>query len=260
VTWREEVHRRDRRGRFADVAAAGNVAVSRRAPLAGAIDVTGGGWRYRDRRGMARDLIAEWTRLAGRRLDPEERAELLQQLLPPGGHRADLSKGEISIFARTPKIRREHLEHTARVVDRLQARWPIAGPVYINLDRHESLQDPQSSAETVRGRGHIRLSERVFTQPQDASTEHLMPSRLHADRASYVLVHEWAHARDDEPPDSSRKWQMYIEHAVPGLSLYALHSPAEAKAEAFAEWVLTGGRTSNEHVRSYARTYRWEAP
>jgi hypothetical protein len=105
------------------------------------------------------------------------------------------------------------------------------------------------------------------------ATEHnqdVMPSAQGQSPVRYTLYHEWGHLTDPvslgtrgvgplhiDHAESQRQMQMWREPGPSGRSGYGGKLPQEAYAEAWAEWHLTGGKTTNEWARRYADEFGW---
>ena len=89
----------------------------------------------------------------------------------------------------------------------------------------------------------------------------MMPSISRTSVARYTGVHEYGHTRAmddglaflDEMYNNIRPLSLSsISPEWKALSRYGKTNPAEAHAETFADWVLTGGRSENAATRHYA--------
>lgn len=87
----------------------------------------------------------------------------------------------------------------------------------------------------------------------------LMPSLKTVKPAVYVATHEYGHAHANSLTNEDRRSLdiMWSKHRG-GLSAYGRTMPEEAYAEAFAEWHVTNGSTTNADVRAYAEEYGWK--
>jgi hypothetical protein len=143
-------------------------------------------------------------------------------------------------------------------VDHMIQTYP--GPT-VNL----SVQDKDFAwavgGDTQLGTGNIRLNAQIFGYPGSdwAGEAHWgggMPASGNVSISQYVLAHEWGHAVNDEPFGAAPNYES-AQARVAGMSDYGKSSPYEAYAEAFAEWSLTGGKTTNVAAQQYARDYGW---
>ena len=87
----------------------------------------------------------------------------------------------------------------------------------------------------------------------------LMPSIKTVPPVVYIATHEYghAHAASMTPEQRGRMGIMWSEHKA-GLGSYGRFSQEEAYAEAFAEWHVTNGATTNADVRAYAQEFGWK--
>jgi phage portal protein BeeE len=104
--------------------------------------------------------------------------------------------------------------------------------------------------------GTVQIWADVF-DGNDERPGHYMPSVDRVSYLQYVLTHEFGHAMDyrkDHPGGQNDGIDREHERSLSGYSRQGSH---EAYAEAFAEWVLTGGSSTNPAVREYADRYGW---
>jgi hypothetical protein len=119
-------------------------------------------------------------------------------------------------------------------------------------------------AETVTGSATVGLSDGLFPDhlgvgSMDTGTGHKMPSAAHVTGLRYALTHEWGHV---VTPKATEQVGLQAAFDVygPYLSGYGRGKPAEAFAEAFAEWVLSRGVSGNLGVQGYAKRFGWKVP
>lgn len=167
-------------------------------------------------------------------------------------------------------------------VDRLIDYMPPPKLLNLNLIKPSDLSDPDSDGESLMGDGLIRLSSKVLREV--GYVDDFMSQAQQVPYWRYALVHEWGHAVDEQgrrasgttvansTDDQFRVVQM--ERTGRGrlwsgddgfggrldLSTYGRTNPDEGVAEAFAEWYLSGGKTTNEAARDYADYYEWPVP
>jgi hypothetical protein len=118
--------------------------------------------------------------------------------------------------------------------------------------------------ETLTGSATLSLSDALFPDHLGVGSfagrrPGKMPSAADVTGLRYVLTHEWGHVvtpKETERPALRAAFEVYGEF----LSEYGQTSEAEAYAEAFAEWVLTRGTTSNAGVQGYAKRFGWKVP
>lgn len=104
--------------------------------------------------------------------------------------------------------------------------------------------------ETVLAGGDGRASS--------APEGHYMPSYQSTSPVKYYLTHEYGHVLDkrSNAQINDDGWAMVGEPSK-ALSKYGQTNDFEMYAEAFTEWSLTGGSTSNSAVTYYAEKYEW---
>lgn len=85
--------------------------------------------------------------------------------------------------------------------------------------------------------------------------------QMAAGYAQYLMAHEYGHVRmalgDDNRREVARIGGAIVNNGGMDMSEYGLSNQAEAHAEAFAEWTMSGGQTTNRSARLYARDLRW---
>lgn len=122
--------------------------------------------------------------------------------------------------------------------------------------------------ETEVGTGNIRLNETIYTKYDRTGLMFgtpgwVMPINERVSVSRYVLAHEWGHAVDTQTnnPRGQKKFMrpddLQAVGLVSGMSQYGQTHTYEGYAEAFAEFALTGGKTSNLAVKIYADAYDW---
>jgi hypothetical protein len=154
----------------------------------------------------------------------------------------------------SPEKQQEFLGH----VDHMQSKFPANRKLAIRVAPSSEF-GWNVGGETTISTGHMRINERVMTQDIWAG----MPVSKGVPSALYVLAHEWGHAFPDK--DDARNKHVHKDAvAAGGMTRYGTvgdndhNTPAEGYAEAFAEWSLTNGQTTNPAAREYARRFKWE--
>lgn len=105
----------------------------------------------------------------------------------------------------------------------------------------------------------IHLNADAYTRPGrwDHVDWHGMPAVRKAVRGGnlwqYFLAHEYGHAM----ADGGTTRHLWLEHKD-RLPPYGRGHPAEAVAEMFAEWFMSGGHSTNGLANLYAQWYRWD--
>lgn len=112
----------------------------------------------------------------------------------------------------------------------------------------------QADGSTDPATAHITINSGTWG-PQIEGAGADMPIGADVPRWLYVLAHEWGHVSDTSLGEH-REWALWWDLGYQ-LSAYGQTGPAEGYAEAFAEWILTQGRTSNPAARVYADRYSW---
>lgn len=152
---------------------------------------------------------------------------------------------------------------------------PIHGPVRINVGRiSQDIGSGRTLGYTTMGTHSIVVNEDIirrglpehFTHTADPDNSgHWMPASASHSRVSYVLAHEWGHAleaADAAEVGSATNWRLVNTRATyrSHLSGYGKSTVHEGYAEAFAEWWLTRGQTTNAAAQAYAREFGWRLP
>lgn len=145
-------------------------------------------------------------------------------------------------------------------VDYFATNYPLAENETMDIAVAPSTDFKQGvGGETLLGTGAIRINAHVFgTGPHAPLTPfgHWtggMPAAANNSGPRYVLGHEWGHAVDVPPPvDEAMTARLQKD-----LSRYGHENQAEAYAEAFVEWSLTGGKTTNPGAQEHAAYYKW---
>lgn len=178
----------------------------------------------------------------------------------PAGVRDDLKvvNGKATIISRDPRIRMSEVETLAALVDDLQTRFPTKGRIVINVvpDNYPMGHD-HADAQTVHGEAFIFIKGGNWHKTK-TSADGFMPAQDDNPRWLYAMAHEWGHAVDDA--DGLEQMMAAFSDDSYALSAYGNASPREAYAEAFAEWYLTKGRTTNKAARYYAEKFEWGEP
>lgn len=139
---------------------------------------------------------------------------------------------------------------------------PDGGRVMVAVASHDSpwfeggkgqTRESFISGSTRNGTAHIALNEWNWSVPGNG--DGAMPVAATTPPWLYTLVHEYGHASDTDLGGFGEMLEWMSLGA--GLSVYGQTGPAEGYAEAFAEWILTQGRTSNPAARGYAEAHHW---
>lgn len=113
---------------------------------------------------------------------------------------------------------------------------------------------------TIAGTGIMWLNFQSFFAPSQG--RFWMPVGEHVNPMQYVFAHEWGHVIDDDAEAQKPGRQEFFERVQRDypMSRYAESSPAEAYAEAFAEWYLTTGNPLHPAADEYASEFGWPKP
>lgn len=155
--------------------------------------------------------------------------------------------------------------------DRLLADYPPPDGLRLAVVPQETMIHRNAYAETIRGTGTIRIKQEDYwiltgrpgsVGDYNEDPDWFMPTSKDLPGLRYVLTHEWGHALDPQQPEVIAVWirAQALERRKGLLSSYGKKNAHEGYAEAFAEWVLSGGRTKNPVVKLYAREFGWRRP
>jgi hypothetical protein len=275
VAWSERDHPRDDEGRFADrwvgrvsdaIAATRGLAVAEH-PDDFQAEYVPGRWLVEDRDLQLKDQERQvWQFIEGTDLrtkhsqaELEDMVREQAELVVPPNPGLKLRNGPHQIYWNADSAAsRDDIAFIARRVDELQAQHPVEGNISISIVPQRNMvgvNEGKAWGQTQRGTARIFLSEEIFRPGAQQEDPGFMPSYKDRGVVDYTLTHEWGHAHDrHENSESIRQWGEGME----GISEYGIFSPREAYAEAFAEWALTGGKTTNESARHYARENGWK--
>lgn len=137
--------------------------------------------------------------------------------------------------------------------------------------------------ETLFPTAQMTINQDSFSKnPADYGRPgHFYPNQRRVPVTEWVITHEWGHVitpthsflemAQTQATMHPMLWRMAFKNQYPDSSdldfwdsragrmpVYAASDPGEAYAEAFAEWVTTGGRTNNQVVKDYAARYHWK--
>lgn len=131
------------------------------------------------------------------------------------------------------------------------------------LTQASGFVDREGSPETI----HLNMERLRNSYGQRPEPGHLMPSRINTHPLVYIPTHEYGHSHDGLQQrkvgmkvQQAKKTALFTQPEIKGsLSRYGLTNIHEAYAEAFAEWALTRGKTSNVAAQTYAQVFGWPA-
>lgn len=156
----------------------------------------------------------------------------------------------------SPRVTEAQQKELLAEVDKLQQTAPIKGQIELKVEPRENFPFGVGG-ETYLGAGHIRISDTVYRDYDNQGKKWsswdpkgAMPAAQSVKASTYVLHHEWGHAVDDKGSETHL-------NSYKGMSGYGQQNHREGFAEAFAEWSLTGGQTTNEATNSYADLAGW---
>jgi hypothetical protein len=272
ANWNPTDHPRDQRGRFSRFTSGGGgagwiKALSEQIEQSRTRDEAGyqpGQWRVVTRDEEVATLAAEMYQ-GGMEHDPTLDPEWLRGVALEEADRAignqrriALRNGEALIHSQVDGIGEDELQRVADMVDDLHTRYPAKGRIMVGIVPNDAVMShDHAEAETVRGEGFIRIKAKSFDN-EAAERFGFMPAADDHDRLDYVLAHEWGHAIDTH--SGLDLMVLQFGESSHALSDYGQSSPREALAEAFAEWYLTKGHTTNAAAQEYAAKFNWGQP
>jgi len=157
------------------------------------------------------------------------------------------------LFATVDELLRDAPPHPGRKVDILVGatgstkRYRIFGTTALG------------SHEIVIDRGLLMKNQ----GPDYFSPVGFMPAARTTDPLVYTLTHEWGHALtplDGISLTGNRAMRRVWRNNDFAFGKYGRSSVHEGYAEAFAEWYLTRGLTTNAAAKAYAREFGWRLP
>jgi hypothetical protein len=86
-----------------------------------------------------------------------------------------------------------------------------------------------------------------------------MPTKVGYPSSLFSMTHEYGHMRDDRTDEQRAEDDVAIKN-VSGMSEYGNTNINEAYAEAYAEWILSYGTTTNDAALYFANKYGWPIP
>jgi hypothetical protein len=191
------------------------------------------------------------------------------------GHtRQQLTRGIVRVVDATDDgITREQLQGIADEVWALSEKYPPANPGKVTITvkpdaefEHEPGGPGYVAGSTAAFTADIELNERTLVDGS-TSSRNTMPVSQRVPEWVYTVAHEYGHAFTPRDlvdsgdgmtirPAFLKQWWTSVVSAG-DMSAYGESDPVEGYAEAFAEWSLTHGSTSNRAARRYGRRYAW---
>lgn len=171
------------------------------------------------------------------------------------------------------------LRRVKSIIDRLHDKFPVTAKRLSFIISNHSINIKDNSDDSVAGATRlsrpedhsntIMLREKYVNNDAPISTASspgwFQTKDYSITMSEWTIIHEWGHAHDrhlitPEPAEMFERWSRRA--SIPGLnySRYARYSREEAYAEAFADWITSGGQTTNPATRAYAEFYQWETP
>jgi hypothetical protein len=143
-------------------------------------------------------------------------------------------------------------------IDQMQSKFPAGRNLAIRVAPSDEF-GWGVGGETTLGTGYIRINEKVLLQDFWPG----MPVSKDVPSALYVLAHEWGHAFPSK--EQARNTHVHNDAVKSGgMTRYGTHGgkdaeghAAEGYAEAFAEWSLSNGKTTNKAAQEYAKRFGW---
>lgn len=153
----------------------------------------------------------------------------------------------------------------------LRALYPEREPHHVSVgDSVNGRFGPWVFGNAYAGQSKIGISPHVFTDGRNsaqsgAAAGHWMAESANHSTARVVIAHEFGHTIDDEGAmngaRSSRERVnalLAAQRAGTDISKYGHKNTEETYAEAFSEWHLSKGMTSNPTVQSLAQQFGWK--
>lgn len=167
-----------------------------------------------------------------------------------GPHRIRFS-GE---FARDREAQQQFLQD----FDAMQQSYPTGHDMHISVAPPTQFETGVGG-ETTISTGSMFINEKYLAKNKVWAG---MPVSKNVSAAQYILAHEWGHSLStkDEADEAHTH-----DHAIDagGMTHYGTsdhagnRAPREGYAEAFAEWSLSKGKTSNPAALVYAKKFKW---
>lgn len=162
------------------------------------------------------------------------------------------------IFAGSGTLTPEQQQEFLGYVDHMQTKFPSGREMAIRVAPSSEF-GWDTGGETTISTGHMRINERVIKEKIWSG----MPVSKGVPSALYVLAHEWGHAFPEKADARNVEVHNHAVH-LGDMSRYGTTGgdgkeghAAEGYAEAFAEWALSEGKTTNQAAQEYARRFHW---
>lgn len=142
-------------------------------------------------------------------------------------------------------------------LDELYQKYPPAPDSPRTIIMVETLP-PGTVAMGVKGRPVMMFdAKQARTAGADQAPGHFMESLgtgRRSDGTEYAMAHEWGHVTDQK--DKAYRDEQ-LKRIGKDLSGYGHSNGFEARAEAFADWDMTGGQSTNPSTQAYAKEEGW---
>lgn len=135
-------------------------------------------------------------------------------------------------------------------LDDIVPRLPLLRPYKVVIEDRGGL-------ESQHFPGQLRIASRALTHPTAGEVGHHMPQVAGGSYVRYQIAHELGHGMDYRSGHPGGREDGLRKRYDSSLSSYGKGDDGEAYAEAFAEWLLSDGRTSNPAAKAYAKKYGW---
>jgi hypothetical protein len=150
------------------------------------------------------------------------------------------------------------LDAAMRQTEALVGSNPLPHGVTVTFVGKKLAGGSSAAITTDEGKSIMLAPEVDLRDPDPVFDGGFMPEKLSTKSVRYVITHEYGHALMFQHGHGGKARRLYGEK-VSGMSFYGESDYLEAYAEAFAEWALSGGKTTNVAARRYAEEFGWQA-
>lgn len=188
--------------------------------------------------------------------------------------------GSLVHFNNSTKVSPAKKAITLKAVEDLRAKNPNQPPLEAFMGSGRAGyggRAPRRFGKNVRGYA-VKGSPQIWVAPATmkpaetanheyaAAKGHFMPAGKGADPVRYVLAHEYGHTIDEKGSPGSVRTNTAVEQALrpngsptfnEDMSTYGKTTASESYAEAYAEWFMSDGQTTNPTVRKIAAAAGW---
>jgi hypothetical protein len=141
----------------------------------------------------------------------------------------------------------------------LQAADPTHGGVTTISLRENKYHEDWEAYSTPNGSWMVMDVDWLTMYRATSGHKSYMPTYYQYPNSIFTMTHEYGHMRDDRT-EEQRTADDGMVAGLPGMSEYGKTSDYEGYAEAYAEWILSYGETTNEVALYFARKYNWPVP